>query len=187
MAKDQTVIDDHHTNQWRSRWAKLCRDRQANDYQIAELANEIRKEFPEGKPGDLEFSFYVATTFTGARAATMLAKARAFPLWDPEDWQRFAGWRGIGYLTALTVPDRKRLLAVLGKAPICYDTIRNRAQRLGIESNSPRDSFHESQRRSTILREYLLKLYRQHPELPAPPKLVRAALEQGPLDAKAEA
>lgn len=177
MAKIK-VIDKSHIGAWRKRWLELSSTRFHNDYLVAELAAEIRAEFPKGASGELQFLQLIRSNLKGAYGPVLLRKVTAFKLFTEQEWRYLGGWAGISFLSALTLGERTRIIASLkGRGPHQYSTIRNVALRLKIVSRQKgRDNRSQAEERVQKLQEWILSLYRTVKGLPAMPKDVELAL-----------
>lgn len=176
---NQQTIDQVFRQQWQTRWLALHMTRFTNDYELAALAHEIRLEFPKGEPGDLQFLQWCRRHLRhGTRAPSFLARAEAFDVFDEHEWKRLGGWPGITFLMSLSRSSRERVVSTLhGDGPFGRGTIRLRALRLGITSpRKGRDTRSRSEARVNTLRTFILRLYRNHPELPELPADVKAAI-----------
>lgn len=182
MAKIK-VIDKSHIGAWRKRWLELSSTRFHNDYLIAELATEIRAEFPKGASGDLQFLQLIKLNLRGAYGPVLLRKVTAFRLFTEQEWRYLGGWTGISFLSALTLRERTMVIASLkGKGPHQYSTIRSHALQLKIVSRQKgRDNRSQAEERVQKLQQWMLNLYRTVRGLPAMPKDVELALTSRPL------
>lgn len=178
-------IDTSRKNGWVARWTKLNADRSKNDFAIADLAREIRDEFPKGDAGDFQFSVWVLRHLPAARPKKLLEKAFSVDTYGEEEFTRLGGWQSISFLMSLTKAQQKHVLSTVhGEGPFHYSTIRMRALRLGIVSpRKGRDTRSQSEDRVSILRQFILKLYKQRKDLPPLPADVRAAITPTVLSA----
>lgn len=179
------LIDTIYKNKWQKRWNDLHDARFDNDFKLAELAHEIREEFPKGDAGDMQFCTWTKANLKGARPKSLLSKVAAFAAFDEKQWRRLGGWAGITFLMGLTAPQRYRIIDTLhGDGPFHYTTLRMRGLKLGIVTKRKgRDTRARSEERVTALRMWLLKLYKKHPELPPMPADVKAAITPNILTA----
>lgn len=180
------VIGRTHIRSWRKRWLELSSQRFANDYEVAALAAEIRKEFPKGDSGSLQFARFIRANLRGTNGLIMSRKATAHGLFTEEQWKNLGGWSGISFLSALTAGERSRVLATLkGTGPHHYSTIRNRALKLKIVScRKGRDTRSKAEERVRLLQGWIVSLFRNKrlkKLLPPMPQQVRAALTEKTL------
>jgi hypothetical protein len=171
------VIGKDETRAWKRRWNKLSATGFRNDYAIAGLAGEIRSEFPDGDVGDEQYIAYVNRSIRGAQGMTMLRMSLACKLFSEAQWGNLGGWRGIRFLSALTLKERAAVLNGLkGPGPHHYTTIRHKAYDLGIVSRlKGRNNHSKSEERAQTLQSYVVSLITQG-IVTSLPKRVKEAL-----------
>lgn len=177
------VIGRAFVQEWTRRWTELSSSRFANDYEIAKLAAEIRREFPQGDSGILQFNRFVRANLRGTNGMIMGRKAAAFPLFTEVDWKTLGGWPGLSFLAALRKGERDRVIASLDRKVVHhYSTIRNHALKLGIVSRRKgRDTRSQAEDRVHRLQGWIVSLYKTVKGLPPMPKDVAKALTQKTL------
>ncbi|HEU4727640.1 MAG TPA: hypothetical protein VFT22_07120 [Kofleriaceae bacterium] len=172
-------INDQAITQWKQRWEELSSSQFKNDYSVAQLASEVRAEFPEGDGGDLQFRAFTKKHLGGCNSKTFLEKAKAFSQFTANEWHRLGGWQGITFLLSLTKKQRGLVLGALhGAGPFHYTTIRTRALKLGIVSGHKqgRSTLTKSEERVMVLRQFIAALYKKRDDLPTLPAEVRWAM-----------
>jgi hypothetical protein len=179
------LIDVARVRAWRKQWLELSSRRFHNDYRVAELAAEIRKEFPKDDSGSIQYIRFIRRNMKGTNGGVMARKAAAFLHFSEEEWGRLGGWAGISFLSALRRAERCRVIASLsGKGPYHYSTIRAHALKLKIVSRQKgRDTRSRAEERVQKLQEWILSLYRNKSikNLPPVPRDVEEVLTRRTL------
>jgi len=187
MAATQVGISSDKVKTYVERWGKVSESRTRADYEIAQLAREVRAHFARGKNGDGKFRQWTMEHLgvsgpTASRLLRAVVAIRRIP--DQKDWVNVGGWPGIKGICELEDTDRTKFLKAcrnkskrLGR-PLSQATVRNMLTGLtGI-----RDREHKAavvnDRRVTLLRDWMRKLYARF-ELPDMPEKVADAMKNG--------
>lgn len=175
---NKMIINTIHRDAWTKRWKELHDNKFKNDYLIAELACEIRNEFPKGDAGDFQFGQWVKQHLQGARPKILLERVRGYETFSETEWRRLGGWPGVSLLLTWKKGERAKVLAALhGPGPFHYSTIRVRALSLGIVAKRERrDTRSRSEGRVETLRSFIIRLYRDRSDLPPLPENVKKAM-----------
>lgn len=172
------------------RWRELCEKTTTLDYEKAELASEVRAEFPHGPSGDYQFRRWIMGTFdiAGPTASKFTRAARAFKRFTREIWFMVGGWAGISLANSLSTTDSTRLLHAvrarreeLGR-DLTYHQVRMIAFDIGIKSaNTGRPSHTQTEEKLGHLRAWLKNLYKTYNNLLPMPEHVAVAMNASKL------
>ena len=184
------------------RWHNLHERRAKLDFETAELAHEIREEFPAGASGDLQFRSWCVKNLEvyGGTAAMLLRATKVYSLFDENDWYDLGGWQSLQFLTTLKANGRKkvvnacrrRVVQLREKAgkrrSIGYTTVRNICYQCNVQQDSRvgRPNRLQVEESLGFCRNWLKTLYTQYENLPKPPKAVVDALGGTKLSVIAE-
>ncbi len=171
-----------------AKWRKLEARRAKVDFETAQLAAEIREEFPRGPAGDYQFRIWCCHHLEvyGATAAMLSRAARAYGLFPrEEDWAVVSGWQSMGFLLSLKrggrrqVFNRVKKLAQERERPVGYSTVRNLAYALGVRQDSKfgRPNRLQVEENLGFLRHWVEKLYSDYEDLPKMPPEVQEAMK----------
>lgn len=182
-------------SKWRKfidRWHDLHERRAKLDYETAELANEIRAEFPDGASGDLQFRQWCVRNLSvyGGTAAMLLRAVKVYNLFDESDWYDLGGWQSLQFLSTLKAGGRRKVVNACRKrvkeirdkkgkrTHIGYTTVRTMCYALGVQQDTRigRPNRLEVEEQLGFCRNWIKTLYTQYENLPAPPKAVKTAL-----------
>ena len=181
------TVSKKNQNKYVRRWHKLTDGAAKIDYERAGLAAEIRGEFPKGASGDLQFKEWSVTHLNvhGRTALALLDSVRALTLFPTEEeWTAVGGWQAISFLSALKRAARRKVFkAAKAKADklgrgVSYVTVVKVAYEKGVrsEGRGGRPTQSVTEEKLTILRELVLKLYRDYEDLPRLGKKQKVAL-----------
>jgi len=193
-------------SKWRKfidRWHNLHTERARIDYETAELAREIRHEFPNGASGDLQFRKWCVRNLdvASATSAMLLRAVRVSLMFDKSDWYDLGGWQSLQFLSTLKMAGRRKAITAcrkrvaelrerpVGRRHIGYTTVRGICYSLGVQQDSQKGRPNRLQVEEYLgfCRNWIKTLYVQYENLPAPPKAVQDALGGTKLSKIAEA
>lgn len=185
------------------RWHDLHERRAALDYETAQLAAEIRAEFPSGASGDLQFRQWCVRNLDiyGGTAAMLLRATRVHSMFDESDWYDLGGWQSLQFLSTLKSQGRKKVVRACrqrvkelrerkgARTHIGYTTVRTMCYALGVQQDNRMGRPNRLQVEESLgfCRNWIKTLYTQYENLPKPPKAVQDALGGTKLSAIAEA
>ena len=174
------------------RWHDIQGRRARVDFETAQLANEIRVEFPTGASGDLQFRLWCVQNLEigGSTYAMLLRAAHVFTLFEEDDWYDFGGWQSLQFLSTLKVNGRRKVINACRervyelrergtqRRHIGYTTVRNICYSLGVQQNrvTGRPNRLKVEESLGFCRNWLTMLYEQYQGLPKLPKPVQDAL-----------
>lgn len=190
-------ISTQRTRSFVAKWRKLSAQRAKVDFETAQLANEIREEFPRGPAGDFQFRIWCCHYLEvyGATAAMLGRAARAYSMFPrEEDWAVVSGWQSMGFLLSLKRGGRRQVFNRIKKLaeergrPVGYSTVRNMAYSLGIrqDDNFGRPNRLKVEENLGFLRHWVQKLYDEYGDLPKLPPEVKEALKPTKLGSIAD-
>ena len=128
------------------RWRDLHERRAKLDYETAQLAHEIRAEFPSGASGDLQFRQWCVRNLDiyGGTAAMLLRATRVYTQFEESDWYDLGGWQSLQFLSTLKAQGRRKVLNACrqrvkelsekkgSRRHIGYTTVRTMCYALGV-------------------------------------------------------
>ena len=182
-------------SKWRTfidRWHALHERRAKLDCETAQLAAEIRAEFPSGASGDLQFRQWTVRNLDiyGGTAAMLLRAVKVSSLFSVQDWYDLGGWQSLQFLSTLRASGRRKVVNACHKRVerlrqkggkrrcIGYTTVRTVCYQQGVqqESRIGRPNRLQVEERLGFCRNWIQTLYTQYDNLPKPPKAVQDAL-----------
>jgi hypothetical protein len=201
-----TTKQKAQTSKWKrfvERWHDLHEQRAKVDFETAQLAHEIRAEFPAGASGDLQFRKWCVRNLDvyGGTAAMLLRAVKVYSLFDESDWYDLGGWQSLQFLATLKSQGRKKVLKSARqrvaelrekkgkKVHIGYTTVRTLCYALGVQQDNRigRPNRLQVEESLGFCRNWIKTLYTQFENLPEPPKAVKDALKGTKLSQIADA
>jgi hypothetical protein len=185
------------------RWRALHENRATLDFATAALATEIRKEFPAGASGDLQFREWSTKALEVSASTTgMLIRAvKVFALFPKEsDWYDLGGWQSLQFLSNLKAGGRRKVVGACHKRvkqlrdkggirrTLSYTTVKNICYTHGVRADytTGRPNRLRVEEDFGFVRNWLKSLYIQY-DLPKPPLAVRKALKGSKLSSITDA
>ena len=195
VRKENTLTKKARHSKWHKfidRWHSLHERRAKLDFETAELAQEIRVEFPVGAGGDLQFRSWCVKNLEvyGGTAAMLLRATKVYNLFEEADWFDLGGWQSLQFLSTLKAQGRRKAIAACrrrvaslqekgGKRnSIGYTTVRGICYQCNVQQDTRvgRPNRLAVEESLGFCRNWIRTLYTQYENLPAPPKAVKAAL-----------
>lgn len=183
-------INKTKAQRFKDTWHKLHAQHAQIDFEMAQLAAEIRAEFPKGPSGDLQFRAWCMNHIDvhSSRAKMLLSAGQAARVFsDGAVWCQIGGWRSVCFLMGLSAAHRTRVLtatheriALLGHN-VTHSVVWRVALELGVATpvKTGRPNQTKTEQKLNVLRLFLQDLYKSGKKLPPLPKDVQAAMELG--------
>lgn len=176
------------------RWHDIRERRAKVDFETAELAFEVRAEFPGGAGGDLQFRIWCVRNLEvmGSTAAMLLRAVHVYEMFEESDWYDMGGWSSLQFLSTLQSNGRKKVINSCRKkvlerldrggkrTTIGYATVKNIAYSLGVQTDQTigpgRPNRLAVEENLGFCRNWLKTLYEQYSGLPKLPRAVQKAM-----------
>ncbi len=181
-------------NGYIKRWRRLHENRATLDFSTASLATEIRKEFPPGASGDLQFREWTCKALEVSASTTgmLLRAVKVFALFPKEgDWYDLGGWQSLQFLSSLKAGGRRKVVGACQKRvkqlrdkggirrTLSYTTVKNICYQHGVRADytTGRPNRLRVEEDLGFCRNWIRSLYMQYENLPKPPPAVKKAMK----------